>query len=103
MKKVAETDIILQATDSIEQPDTNSEYIIIKRNDGRVSVTEGYFYCIRNALAHGGYYVDENKTYWFENYCGTSLRGVGKVKEETLLAWIDLFNLDYENIRTIRL
>ena len=102
MKKVAATDIILQAVDSVAQPDTKNEYIVIKRNDGKVSVTEGYFYCIRNALAHGRFYIDENKTYWIENYCGKSLRGVGKVKEETLLAWIELFNLDYEIIRTIR-
>ncbi len=101
MKKVAETDIVLQSVDSIEQLKTENEYLVTKRNEGKVSVTEGYFYCIRNALAHGRFYIDDNKTYWFENYCGTSLRGVGKVREETLLAWIKLFNLDYESIKTI--
>lgn len=99
MKRVADTDIVLQSCDSVQLPETSEEYLVVKTCEARVSITEGYFYCVRNALAHGGFSVDEHGTYLFENFDKGKLKGVGRIKEATLLKWIDLFNMDYESIR----
>ena len=99
MKRVAATNIVLQSCDSVQRPETSEEYLVVKTCEGRVSITEGYFYCVRNALAHGGFSVDEQGTYLLENFDKGTLKGVGRIKESTLLKWIDLFNMDYESIR----
>ena len=100
MKRVADTNIILRAVDEITDIDSNHEYIIIKRNVGNVSDTEGFFYCIRNAFAHGSFEVSESRVYYFDNYVGDMLKGKAKIREKTLLAWIDLFNSDVEQLKS---
>lgn len=99
MKRVAETDIILLPVSEIPTIDTKQEYLFILKNPENVSVTEGYFYCIRNALAHGSFDVTDSKDYIFVNDDKGKLKGMGRVKEKTLLSWIDLFNMDIEDIK----
>lgn len=99
MKRVAETDITLLAVDEINEIDLKSEFVIIKKNPGNVSDTEGLFYCIRNALAHGSFEVLNNKYYYFENRSGDKLKGIARLKEKTLLSWIGLFNMPIDEIK----
>lgn len=84
----------------VEKMDNSSEYIIIKRNDNNVSVTEGYFYCIRNAFAHGDFNVD-GKVYFLCNEVGGKVKGIARLNERSLLAWIDLVSMDIENIKKV--
>ena len=81
-----------------EEMEASAEYIIIKRNDNNVSITEGYFYCIRNAFAHGDFDV-EGKVYTLKNEVGGKIKGMARLKESSLLAWIDLVNMDIEEIK----
>lgn len=70
MKRVADTDIVLKAvSDSsvIESYVSDEEYLLIRKNDNNVSNTEGLFYCIRNAFAHGSFKITESREYYFEN------------------------------------
>ena len=100
MKRVAAAEIQLLAVSEIpEVIDDTCEYLIIKANPNNVSNTEGFFYCIRNAFAHGSFNVTESKEYIFENICGDKVRGIGKLKEKTLLAWIELFYSSLEQIK----
>ena len=75
-----------------------NDYIVIWKNEQRVSVTEGYFYCIRNALAHGDFDVN-NKIYTFRNESGNKVKGLAKIKESSLLSWIELVNMDIDDIK----
>ena len=102
MKRVAETNILLLAVNEIPKIDYGQEYIVIKKNHDHVSDTNGLFYCIRNAFAHGNFEVTESKEYYFENRDNDKLKGVAKLKEKTLLSWIDLFNLDIDEIKKAR-
>ena len=77
---------------------SNQEYIIIKRNEGNISVTEGYFYCIRNAFAHGEFEID-GKLYYLRNVVHGEIRGEAKVLESSLIKWIDLVNMSREKIK----
>ena len=78
---------------------SKQEYIIIKRNEGNVSVTEGYFYCIRNAFAHGDFDVD-GSTYRLRNVVHGEIRGVAKLLEISLVKWIDLVSMSIEDIKS---
>lgn len=75
-----------------------NDYIVIWKNEGNVSVTEGYFYCIRNAFAHGDFDVS-NKIYTFRNENGNKVKGLAKIKESSLLSWIELVNMDIDDIK----
>ena len=85
---------ITEKAQSVNSP----EYIIIKKNYQNHSITEGYFYCIRNALAHGDFDVD-GIIYAMKNESRGKVKGIAKIKESSLLAWIDLVNLDIDNIK----
>lgn len=95
--------IVVDTAEEVEKSGANqaidSEYIIIKRKDD-VSVTEGYFYCIRNAFAHGDFDVN-GKIYNLRNEAKGEKKGLAKLKESSLLAWIDLVNMDIEDIKTV--
>lgn len=85
-------------TETVNEIDPSAEYIVIKKNDNNVSITEGYFYCIRNAFAHGDFDID-GKVYTLRNEAGGKVKGVARLKESSLLAWIDLVSMDIENIK----
>lgn len=82
----------------IADQNKNSEFIVIKKNESNSSVTEGYFYCIRNAFAHGGFDVDGD-TYYLKNEDRGEIKGLARIREESLLAWIDLVNMDLNEIK----
>lgn len=57
--------------------------------------TQTIFYIIRNALAHSSFSVigrGANRMYFFESQKGRKIKGQIRIKESTLLYWIDLFN-----------
>ena len=79
-------------------PSSAQEYLVVKeRND--MSIVNAYYYSIRNALAHGsfqfekGYLTVENK----RNDCLTT---VGRIKEGTLLRWIELCDMRVSDLKT---
>ena len=96
MKKIAKVKLDSVKTIS-EKP--NGEFIIYI-NNGHVSVTEGYFYFIRNAFAHGEFEV-RNNTYYLENHKNQELKGVGVLKETTLLKWMDLVEMTPEQLKNV--
>ena len=96
-------DVKLIVVDNVEEVvekaiKEKGEFIVIWRNEGNYSVTEGYYYCIRNAFAHGDFDVD-GKVYTLKNEAGGKIKGMARLKESSLLAWIDLVNMDIEEIR----
>ena len=84
--------------DKADSMSPNEEYLIIKRNKDNVSVTEGYFYCIRNSFAHGDFDV-ERKIYILKNEDHDTIKGLARIKESSLLAWIELVNMDIDDIK----
>ena len=101
MARVAPVTLIPVEANVIEKEkelSNSSEYIIIRKNDNNVSITEGYFYMIRNSFAHGDFVV-YNKVYKLKNESNGVVKGVARLKESSLLAWINLFNLSIEDIK----
>lgn len=69
--------------------DCSFEFAVHTVKDG-LNKTEGLFYFIRNAFAHGGFRTSEydgETFYAFENRNGGCLKGRAVIKESTLLAW----------------
>lgn len=55
--------------------------------------TQSIFYAIRNAFAHGSFSVDQSKKmYYFESEKEGKIKAQIRLKESTLLYWIELFN-----------
>ena len=77
MKKVTKDLALVAIKDFIAESDIpcNNEYVVIRKNDESVSITEGYFYCIRNALAHGDFEI-QGKYYFLKNAQGGKIKGV---------------------------
>ena len=76
------------------------EYIVIKKNDQNISITEGYFYCIRNALAHGDFDVEKG-VYELRNRSDETIKGLARLKEKTLLKWIELVDMTAEELKQV--
>lgn len=77
--------------------DKQFEMIAIKkRND--MSVTGSIFYYIRNAFAHGSFSID-NGIYYFESSKNKEVSAQIRVREQTLLYWMDLFNSSANSIK----
>jgi hypothetical protein len=68
------------------------------RNSDRISVTEGIFYCIRNAFAHGDFNVVGNM-YYFKNEHNNKIKGLARISERNLLMWIELVNMNIDDIK----
>lgn len=100
MKRVSNVKLEAVAENEVTDPGID-EYIIIRRNEENTSITEGYFYCIRNAFAHGNFDV-VNGVYYLRNMAGDTIKGLAKLKEETLLAWIELVNMTPEELKQKR-
>lgn len=72
----------------------NFEAVIFIENKD-IYKTQTIFYIIRNALAHSSFSVTgrgTNKMYYFESQKGDTIKGQIRIKESTLLYWIDLFD-----------
>lgn len=79
----------------------NYEFIIYKKS-GELSQTESIFYHIRNAIAHGSFSIvnsDKGNIYYFQSKRYSEIKSRIRLKEETLLLWIDLFNSSASEIR----
>lgn len=73
----------------------NDEYynfIVFKEND-EIGKTRTIYYAIRNSLAHGSFSIKSTKKeniYYFETSKDGKLKAQIRLKERTLLHWIDL-------------
>ena len=94
------TGVTMKAVDSDVFALDAEEYIVIKKNEENTSITEGYFYCIRNAFAHGDFEV-ENDVYVFRNRPDDTIKGLARLKEKTLLKWIDLVSMTSEELKKV--
>ena len=94
MIRVAGEDFVFKAGKELTSP-TSEEYVLIIRSEFK---TEGIFYFIRNALAHGEFAVKDG-WYYFENHNKEKLKGIARIRESTLLRWIDLLNMSIEEIK----
>lgn len=81
--------------------DSEFEMIIFaKRSD--LCRTTTLFYFIRNAFAHGSFSVFNNNgrpVYYLENRYKGKVKGRFRLKESTLLKWIDLFYSSPEELK----
>ena len=63
--------------------------ICLTLKNENISQVDAIFYAIRNSLAHGSFCVDENY-YYFESRNKGKLKARIRLKESTLLEWINL-------------
>ncbi len=104
MKRVTKVSLIVVSSEDelLEKANSmspNEEYLIIThKENSKVSITEGYFYCIRNSFAHGDFDV-ERKIYILKNEDHNKIKGLARIKESSLLAWIELVNMDIDDIK----
>lgn len=68
--------------------DPNFEIVIFRYNTN-LGVTKSLFYTIRNSLAHGSFQI-KNNVYYFEDRNKNNFKSIIRLKENTLLQWIDL-------------
>lgn len=69
--------------------------VFTKRSD--MSITASIFYYIRNALAHGSFSVT-NGIYYFESSKKGTVFAQIRLREQTLMKWIYLFNSTVDEI-----
>ena len=82
----------LQEINRLAKYDCSFEFAIHTIKDG-LNKTEGLFYFIRNAFAHGGFATSSfkgEKYYVLENRQGSKLKGRAVIREATLLNWIKI-------------
>ena len=97
MKRV--TNVTMETVEcDVVAPECVGEYIVIKKNEENTSITEGFFYCIRNALAHGDFDVEKG-VYELRNRSGENIKGLERLKEKTLLKWIELVDMTVEELK----
>lgn len=81
--------------------DDNFEMIVItERSD--MSKTSSIFYYIRNALAHGSFSTMDNngeRTYYLESAKGNKINAQIRLREKTLLEWINDFELSPKKLK----
>lgn len=88
-KKIEER---LREINRLAKYDCSFEFAIHAIKDG-LNKTEGLFYFIRNAFAHGGFATSSfkgEKYYVLENRQGSKLKGRAVIRETTLLNWIKI-------------
>ena len=76
------------------------EYLIIRERSD-MSIVNAYYYSIRNALAHGSFQF-ENGYLSFENKHNGDLKALGRIKDSTLLRWIELCDMRVSDLKTAR-
>lgn len=79
---------------NIPLKDKNFEMVFFKKHNA-MNLPSSVFYYIRCALAHGSFsIVDKNgvKTYYLESRKNGKVKARIRLREKTLLEWIDLFN-----------
>ena len=99
MKRVVSSETRVETVEEdVSSYSCSGEHLIVHKNEDNISDTEGLFYCIRNAFAHGSFEVIGD-TYYFENYSDGVLVGKGMLKESTLLMWKNLVDMSIEDIK----
>ncbi len=107
--------IFVESTDNVEEKhrnleasssnsDKNYEYVIFKKS-GELSQTVSIFYHIRNAIAHGSFSVVRNNDtpiYYFQSQKDGDIKSRIRLKENTLLQWIDFFNSNVSEIKEMK-
>lgn len=94
-----ENDILQNSIDPIGQP--KREICLTLKNEN-ISQVDAIFYAIRNSLAHGSFCVDEEKYYYFETRNKGKLKARIRLKESTLLEWINLCEMDIIQIKAYK-
>lgn len=83
----------------VKEIETNNKYkdslfqLVVFRKNSQLGQTKTIFYTIRNALAHGAFSVKPTKketVYLFENKYHNEIKAQFRLKESTLIKWIDL-------------
>lgn len=85
-------DVYYKIFDNTNYSDPNIEFLIFRHTDD-LGKTKSIFYAIRNAFAHGSFSVvfQNNRTYYLlENCHNGTIKARMRLREETLLKWIDL-------------
>lgn len=96
---IDENDILQNSIDPIGQP--KREICLTLKNDS-ISQVDAIFYAIRNSLAHGSFCIDEEKYYYFETRNKGKLKARIRLKESTLLEWINLCEMDIIQIKAYK-
>lgn len=94
-----ENDILQNSIDPIGQP--KREICLTLKNEN-ISQVDAIFYAIRNSLAHGSFCIDEEKYYYFETRNKGKLKARIRLKESTLLEWINLCEMDITQIKAYK-
>lgn len=85
--------------DKIKTIENSGRYVdknfqmVVFHEDTDLGKTKTIFYVVRNALAHGAFSVTnikKEKVYYFENSRNKTVKAQIRIKESTLLYWIDL-------------
>ncbi len=78
--------------------DTNFDMIVfLNRND--MNKANAILYYIRNAFAHGSFTID-NGIYYFESSKNNNIKALIRLREQTLLNWIELINSKPEALKS---
>jgi len=88
---------------SSNQKDEHFELICFVENS-EIGKIRSIFYAIRNALAHGSFSVNNNNgkpVYYFQSERNGEIRSQIRLKESTLLRWIELFNMPVSEVRAL--
>ena len=91
-------DLTLDKSEDIEQYSGRSGEICLTVKNSQMSQTDAIYYAIRNAFAHGSFSVD-NGIYTLENINKGKVKGRIRLKEQTLLNWIDLCSMSTDEIK----
>lgn len=91
-------DLTLDKPEDIEQYSSRSGEICLTVKNSQMSQTDTIYYAIRNAFAHGSFSIEKG-IYFLVNRNNGKLKGIIRLKEETLLKWIDLCSLSTDEIK----
>lgn len=80
--------------------DEHFEMILFVKHPN-MSITSSIFYYIRNALAHGSF-SKVGETYYFECYKGKKRKARIRLREKTLLNWIELVHKTVSEVKELK-
>lgn len=90
--------------DYTENLSGNEQFIIFIENN-EFGKTQSIFYAIRNSFAHASFSIDNNSgnpIYYMESNKQDKIKSQIKLKEQTLLKWIELFNMSLDDVQKIK-
>lgn len=99
---------IKEAAEKAEAESNNSDInfeMIVFTEENHIGQTKTIFYYIRNSIAHGSFSRisnDGTPVYYFENKYGGKTKARIRLRERTLLHWIELFNSNASELRENR-